>query len=95
MASYYDTFRQDTLKKIKAIYNIKLDTGKKLQKLRILPSYGSLKPINIFSKYMNGIFEARITREEGSLSNTIYLWFNFQNITIKWLTQVVQTFLMQ
>ena len=60
----YNTLRQDTFKKIKAIDNIELNTGNKLQKLKILLWDGSLKSLNMFDKYINGIFEARATREK-------------------------------
>ena len=69
----YNTLRQDTVKKIKAIDNIELDTGSKLQKLKILLSDGSLKSLNTFGKYMNGTFENRTTREKENLSYTMYL----------------------
>ena len=69
----YNALRQDTFKKIKAVDNIELGTGSKLQKLKILLSDGSLKSLNIFGKYTNGIFETRATREKESLSYTIYL----------------------
>ena len=41
-------------KKMKAIDNIELDTRNKLQKLKFLLWDGSLKSVNIFSKYING-----------------------------------------
>ena len=69
----YNALRQDTFKKIKAVDNIELGTGSKLQKLKILLSDGSLKSLSIFGKYTNGIFETRTTREKESLSYTIYL----------------------
>ena len=69
----YNTLQQDTFKKIKAIDNIELDTGNKVQKLKFLLSDGSLKYPNIFGKYMNGIFDIRTTREKETLSYTIYL----------------------
>ena len=43
----YNALRQDTFKKIKAVDNIELDNGNKLQKLKILVSDGSLKCLNI------------------------------------------------
>ena len=46
----YNTLRQDTFKKTKAIDSIKLDIGNKLQKFKILLSDGSLKSLNIFGK---------------------------------------------
>ena len=64
----YNTLGQDTFKKIKAIDNIELDTGNRLQKLKILLSDGSLKSLDIFGKYINRIFETRATRERESLS---------------------------
>ena len=70
----YNTLRQDAFKKIKAIIDsTELDTGNKLQKLKILLSDGSLKYLSIFRKYTNGIFETRTKREKESLSYTIYL----------------------
>ena len=60
----YNTLRQDIFKKIRAIDNTELDTGNKLQKLKILLSDGYLKSLNIFGKYINGIFETRATREK-------------------------------
>ena len=69
----YNALRQHTFKGIKAIDNIELDTGNKLQKLKILLSDGSLKSLNIFGKYIYGIFELCITREKENLSYTMYL----------------------
>ena len=69
----YNALRQHTFKEIKTIDNIELDTGNKLQKLKILLSDGSLKFLNIFGKYIYGIFEARTTREKENLSYTMYL----------------------
>ena len=46
----YNTLRQDTFKKIKAIDNIELDTGNKLQKLKIFLSDGSFKSFSTFGK---------------------------------------------
>ena len=60
----YNTLRQDIFKKIRAIDNTELDTGNKLQKLKILLSDGYLKSLNIFGKYINGIFGTRATREK-------------------------------
>ena len=85
----YKALRQDTFKKIKAVDNIELNTGNKLQKLKIFISDGSLKSLNMFGKYINGIFESRTTREKESMSYTIY----FQNIAIKLLTQVIKTYI--
>ena len=64
----YNAFRQDALKKIKAVDNIELNTSIKLQKLRILLSDGSLKSFHTFGKYINGIFETGTTSEKESLS---------------------------
>ena len=69
----YKALQQDAFKTIAAIDNIELDTNNKLQKLKILQSDGSLKSLNIFGKYINGIFETRTTREKESLSYTLYL----------------------
>ena len=44
----YNTSRQDIFKKIKLVYNIELDNGNKLQKLKILLSDGSLKSLSTF-----------------------------------------------
>ena len=85
----YKALRQDTFKKIKVVDNIELNTGNKLQKLKIFISDGSLKSLNMFGKYINGIFESRTTREKESMSYTIY----FQNIAIKLLTQVIKTYI--
>ena len=44
----YNTLRQDIFKKVKAtIDSTELDTDNKLQKQKILLSYGSLKYVNI------------------------------------------------
>ena len=60
----WNTLRQDIFKKIRTIDNTELDTGNKLQKLKIPLSDGYLKSLNIFGKYINGIFGTRATREK-------------------------------
>ena len=50
-------------KRLKAVDNIELNTGNKLQRLKILLPDGFLKSLKIFGKYINGIFETRTTRE--------------------------------
>ena len=79
-----------TFKKIKAIDNIELNTGKKLSYKKLKFSYPMVFEIRQYiGKYINWVFETRTTREKKSLSYTIYLWFNMRHITIKLFTQVV------
>ena len=72
----YNTLRGDTFKKIKAVDKIELDTGNKLQKLKILLSDRSLKSLNMLVKYINGIFEICTEREKESLSLYLYIFIS-------------------
>ena len=60
-------------KRLKAVDNIELDTGNKLQRLKILLPDRFLKSLKIFGKYINGIFETGTTGEKDSFSYTLYL----------------------
>ena len=68
----YNTLRQDTFKKIKAIDNIELDTGNTLRKLKFLLSDGSLKSRNIFGKYINGIWKPIQEKRRACLTPYIF-----------------------
>ena len=55
----YDNIRRKTFNDINEVYNIKLQIGNKVEKLKLFFAEGSLKALNIFGQFLMRTFESR------------------------------------